>query len=75
MGFFIKGVTTADLKPSGTYPSSSERFISLVKGGNKMSAQSLIKKVGHGSNKHDLAGELSRILRTVSTDTSLNAVN
>ena len=65
----------ADLKPSGTCPSSRERLISLVNDGNKMSAQSLIRKVGHGSSRQDLVGESSRILQTVSTDTLPKAHN
>ena len=53
----MRGVTTADLNPSGTSPSSNDWFTSLVIEGNRMSMQSLTRNVGNGSNKHDLDGE------------------
>ena len=46
------------LKLSGTSPSLSEQSTNFVIDGRRMSMHSLIRNVGNGSNKHDLAGDL-----------------
>ena len=68
------GVTTACLNLVGTMPSAREQLTNLVMDGNRISMQSLIRKVGHGSKRHDLVGELDIILRTSSSETCVNVV-
>ena len=46
-------MTTADLKASGTHPSTSEQLTSFVKDGSSISMHSLIRNVGKESNRHD----------------------
>ena len=63
-------MTTADLKASGTHPSMSEQLTSFVSDGSSMSMQSLIRKVGQGSNRHDFVGEVLIILSTASSESA-----
>ena len=70
----MRGVTTADLKASGTHPSMSEQLTSFVRDGRSISMHSLIRNVGKGSNRHDFVGEVLIILSTVSSDTCLKTV-
>ena len=58
--FFISGVTTVFLNPSGTSPSWSEQLTNLVIDGRRMSIHSLIRNVGNGSNMHDLVVDLKQ---------------
>ena len=60
--FYISGVTTAFLNPSGTSPSRSEQLTNLVIDGRRMSIHSLIRNVGNGSNRLDFVGDLLIIL-------------
>ena len=48
----------AFLKPSGTRPSLREQLTNLVIEGRRISKHSLMRKVGHGSKRHDLEGDL-----------------
>ena len=64
--FFISGVTTAFLNPSGTSPSRSEQLTNLVIEGRRMSKHSLIRNVSNGSNRHDLVGYLLIIFPVLS---------
>ena len=60
----MRGVTTAFLKLLGTKPSASEQLTSLVMEGNRISTNSLTRKVGQGSRLQDFEGEASMTLWT-----------
>ena len=70
--FFISGVTTALLKPSGTAPSNKEQFTSFVIEGSSISRQSLTRKVGQGSRRQDFVGEFLITFTISSGETSSN---
>ena len=65
VAFLIRGVTTAVLKPPGTLPSMSEQLTNSVIDVSSISLHSLMRNVGHGSNRQDYVGELLIILSRV----------
>ena len=73
--FLISGVTTAFLNPIGTRPSAKEQLTNFVIDGSRMSLHSSSRKLGQGSNKHDLDGESNIILEISSSVTRLKAEN
>ena len=48
----------AFLKPAGIAPSVREQLTSLVIEGRRISKHSFTRKVGHGSSRQDLVGDL-----------------
>ena len=63
------------MKPPGTSPSVREQLTSLVTEGWRISKHSLTRKVGHGSRRQDLVGDLVITFRTSSSETDLNRSN
>ena len=64
----------AFLKPAGTAPSVREQLTSLVIEG-RISKHSFTRKVGHGSSRQDLVGDLVITFRTSSSKTDLKRSN
>ena len=60
--FNKRSIYTAVLKPSGTQPSMNEQLTNFVIDGKRMSLHSLMRNVGHGSNRQDFVGEFLMIL-------------
>ena len=73
--FLIKGETMAFLKPAGTAPSVREQLTSLVIEGRRISKHSFTRKVGHGSSRQDLVGDLVITFRTASSESDLKRSN
>ena len=73
--FLIRGETIAFLKPPGTAPSVREQLTSLVIEGRRISKHSFTRKVGHGSSRQDLVGDLVITFRTSSSETNLKRSN
>ena len=65
----------AFLKPAGTAPSVREQLTSLVIEGRRISKHSFTRKVGHGSSRQDLVGDLVITFRTSSSETDLKRSN
>ena len=74
MGFLIREVTTAVLKPSGTPPSMHEQLTNYVSNGSSISLHSLMSNVDQGSNRQDFVGEFLIVLSTASLKTIIKAV-
>ena len=63
------------MKPPGTAPSVREQLTSLVTEGRRISKHSLTRKVGHGSRRQDLVGDLVITFLTSSSETDLKWSN
>ena len=65
----------AFLKPAGTAPSVREQLTRLVIEGRRISKHSFTRKVGHGSSRQDLVGDLVITFHTSSSETDLKRSN
>ena len=65
----------AFLKPAGKAPSVREQLTSLVIEGRRIAKHSFTRKVGHGSSRQDLVGDLVITFRTSSSEKDLKRSN
>ena len=72
LDFFSRVVTCASLKAGGKVPDDNDRLMSLVIGERKESMQDLSRRVGIGSNTHDLTGARMISLSTSVSETGEN---
>ena len=63
------------MKPLGSAPSPREKLTSLVMEDRRISKHSFTRKVGNGSSKQDLVGELVITFQISSSDTDLKRSN
>ena len=73
--FFSNGTTRATFNSGGICPVISDLLTTLVIHGRMTSKQFLSSEDGIGSREHDFVADSRMVFRTVSSDTTLNALN